>query len=1243
MVPALSFISVGWTIEASPPNGSNGKQGEGRLSSAFKGMSLADLDKTLEGYCSHVTLLSEIPISRVDVDQIGLHLRALVHRSQTSELRKLFARHQCTWIVYMAAVAARNDDLGYWNALGEFLGVTGHELQQAHLGRAFLDAIHSLGLPDFADAGGYTYVTPIRLHGGIPAYSLPDFFGFLVLPAAQDDKYSDQTPAEQIKSLLAQPNVNIWVDSPALHYLTYGGLVAERFFQACIAMAQMWLQDGELSSPPALGLPYYVVNAFRAFMESRLQTKGKKRLRAPRLLIDPFSNIELFRLELPPQPVDADRAAWRYAWKIRMVEEGMHFNQPCEERVRVRQIGYDQTTEPRSVRLEFPPSQVRIEFWAAASAEDHAATELLGRWVVQLAPHPGQVPLLAFRPPHGQVVQNDEGLPAEVLWLLYPRMAQLSLTGAGRCIRHFADMLGDWDDWKIEEWNLTKAESVVVKNESMVWPLTVRSELQEPRFEGGLVLESTSPLDDIPFFVGEPPKIWFPHASGKALAEELNSWRVTVCSRWAAEPSLPEAEPRPLSNWATSIVHSNGGVELPLAAIVGPRPMGLYMVAIEGPQHQRLEKRLRIWPGIVLHDWQPYYLPGEQGAETVTFSIGVPHGHRVIVQPGAEGLTVEQDPSTGLYSVSVMPDSVEAPLFVEAPQPRGEPIRLALHICVPRLRWRLTTDEATTRWSTAPIRLPVDQIQQSASSYLTLELNTLQWPAYCLALSDGSTNSNSLQESEWRSPQSGQRRQHLSLAEYNETLRHQVDCPVFAFTLLIHIGTAVVNLPLLYLSRSLEVTAVLMEWTASGIMRLHWEARHRLRNRRVQIWPVWQPWLEPCEFIIPDAAAPSVLADEPGSGVMDLPKPLPRGWYWVSFRTAPSWERQCAPSIRPADALITRDADPEWRLMELEDLAAAATKSSAFVSHLERACIFDGLGNCEMRTVEIQWLFEHLSDAHPAHLFVYYRWLETCDPATQRAVRMRMYAPSLLGPVLTDSQMAGIRKLYLASFTATNYIRPESANLILENRQDPDLVSHAVSLLMKERQPEAVRYLLRRVTEGAFSEQDALAFLRIDVDFGLESLLQQPNSSVQERLVTALLPYAATAQLVMVGDWIRTEAGWGSIQNILLGECQRAYFDPRREQPRLNVMLRPGENQAPIVVDLACRTITFSTKARSLYQCAKEGCLGFISSVRDDVTFAHNHAAHNGVGPIFSQLADNSWKYRAAPKFAHEQPTNLYS
>ena len=125
-------------------------------------------------------------------------------------------------------------------------------------------------------------------------------------------------------------------------------------------------------------------------------------------------------------------------------------------------------------------------------------------------------------------MRSDQSLPADVLWLLYPRSAQIKPIGDGRCVQQFADLLGDWADWQIEEWNLTKATSLVLESQSTKWPLAIRSQAQEPRLEGGTVLAATRGFDEIPFYVGGPPHIWFPRTAGRELSDDLDSWRVSV-------------------------------------------------------------------------------------------------------------------------------------------------------------------------------------------------------------------------------------------------------------------------------------------------------------------------------------------------------------------------------------------------------------------------------------------------------------------------------------------------------------------------------------------------------------------------------------------------------------------------------------------------------------------------------------------------------------------------------------------
>ncbi len=1009
-------------------------------------------------------------------------------------------------------------------------------------------------------------------------------------------------------------------------------------------MARMFVRDHELPAPQLLGLPAHVINAFRDFMEEQTQaTPGQKRLRVPCLVLDPFSSSELYRLELPAEPVDADRATWRYEWKLCLIGADPH---TCTktEKVRIRRIGYDLTTEPRTVSLEFPPGQVRVELWATAPDEDAAPKpNLLGRWVVSLAPPSGQAPLLAFRAQTGRAIRTDLALPAEQLWLLYPQNAQITLFGGGRCTQQFSALLGDWSVWQIEEWDLSGATTVMLEASDMRWPIAVRSQMQEPRLEGGRRLDEVNNADHAPFYVDEAPCLWLPRLPDLSREEALKAWRVGVCSRWAAAPELPESTPRSLLDWGPAAIVREECIEFPLSAILGAAPMGLYLITVEGPHKLRRALRFYIWPEIALHGWKPYYLPGQHGAETVSFSLSLSPAHRVIVQPGAEGVTVAYDHDTGRYKVTVAPESSEAPLFLEAPQAQGETVRVALHIRIGRLRWKLTTDEDAGEWSTMPVRLPADKLTQSRSSYLTIELNAEEWPAVYLTLQDAGSTNGALQAGDCRKPQRGQQRLHLSLNEYSDTLRQLLDCPVFVFSLSIRNDSTDLKLPVLYLNRELGLTVVLLDWTPDGATNLHWEAQHRLRNRRVRLWSGWQPWTQPYEFPIPDDVAATALSDEPGSGMLPLPVHLPRGWYWVALRTAPIWEELFAPPEPPPSAMLARDVDVDDRLLELE-FENPVSPAQGYVVHFERACIYDAMNDEVARGNEIQWLYNNHGLARPDTLYALYRWLLTRDNPTARAIRIQMFAPSKLASVLSETEFTDLCKNYMEVFAEINTVKPESALLVIRSGQFPHLENHALQILLKRQNPEAVVFILNKVSQGALSEQDAVALLKTEgiAEFSLQTLRKEPVGSVRDRLMLKLMSFAPTAPLVTLGDWVHTEAGWGKIETISLEGQARSWFDPEHEMPELGVVLRPSLNPIRILLNVHSKTMTFPGHS-PLYQCTKgNGCAGFISIWRDDVTYRHNRVSHDGMQPAFQQIDAHEWRWRKALTFQRQPPDNEF-
>jgi hypothetical protein len=512
-----------------------------------------------------------------------------------------------------------------------------------------------------------------------------------------------------------------------------------------------------------------------------------------------------------------------------------------------------------------------------------------------------------------------------------------------------------------------------------------------------------------------------------------------------------------------------------------------------------------------------------------------------------------------------------------------------------------------------------------------------------LTLQDAGSTNGALQVGDWCKLQRGQQRFHLSLNEYSDTLRQLLDCPVFVFSLSIHNDSIDLELPVLYLNRDLGLTVVLLDWTPGGATNLHWEAQHRLRNRRVRLWSGWQPWIQPYEFSIPDEVAVTVLSDEPGSGMLPLPVHLPRGWYWVALRTAPTWEELSAPPEPPPGALLARDVDVYARLLELE-FENPVSPAQRYVVHFERACIYDAMNDEVTRGNEIQWLYNNHALARPDTLYTLYRWLLTRDNPTARAIRMHMFAPSKVASVLSDGEFASLRKTYMDVFTEINTVKPESALLVIQSGQFPHLEDHALQILLKRQNPEAVIFIVNKVSQGALSEQDAVALLKAEeiAEFSLQTLRKEPVSSVRDRLMLKLMSFAPRVPLIAPGDWVHTEAGWGKIETISLGGQARSWFDPEHEMPELGVVLRPTRSPIRVVLSMCSKKIVFPERS-TLYQCTKgNGCNGFISIWRDDVTFEHNRAAHNGILASSRSVPSHVYKYSIAPTFQRHPPDNEF-
>lgn len=1198
---------------------------------------LNEWEEELKIWFPNITLLGEISLSGVEVEEIGTALRA----AGQTRVQKPTWPH--TLLVFMAAVAARNEKMEYWAVLADSLGVKQTQQFQSHFGQMFelwSQIFHAMYTTPaiFLKVGGYRYVTPIRLHGGIPAYSLPDFFEDVVLPAVRKPDYAGMDAKELIPLVLQRSEVMYFVDSPVRYFLEHGGEAAEGFFDRCLEMARRWETEGGGLSAQELGLPRYVVDAFESFMEGQRRTAQGRRLRPPQFLLAPTYGDSLYSVELPAQPVDVEQAGWRYWWRLRpFTPDGAPLaGEEMEEPVRVRRTGHDLLTESREVPLFLPPCRLQIELEAAPPGEE---TEILGRWRFALAPGDGDL-LLAFRPADGRPLRG-QSLPADVLWLLYPQEAEVGIGGQAHCIQRFPELLGAWAGWQVAEWDLRQARSLwLVDGDGarLGHPLAVQQAQAEARLLGDNRMETLSDGTSSPLFVGGPPSLWLPRLTGDAAAQEMAQWKLTLTPRWSAHSRLSGESEISLESQAAAVEPRSDSLVLPLAPLLGEDALGSFDLTLRGPRTFRQEMRLRLWLGLSVEGLQPYYLPTLKGAQPADFTVFVDPDQRVAAPVGESGVQISG--SGGRFLVTVAGEASQATLELQAPRPQGEGVRLLVRLPIPRLRWLLRLDDAAGEWLTTPGELSVDRLSQSSQRVLLLDWAGVdEIPACSLALLDESTNPpRLLQEEPLPAVRGMSHRLSVEVGRFHDSIGHHADVPILTLALRLYDGSGA-TLPLLRLKRSLDVKGLFLDWNHSGETWLHWDAPHRLRNRRVRIWSAWRPWEAAREFLIPDDALPSPAADGPGSGMLRLSVQLPVGWYQVALRTAHSWESLSAPPLPTEDALLSREGDWELRALEVEELIDA-DKEHAFEARWELSCIYDAVDRLKERNQQIEWLCRHLEQATPRQLTALRRWMEQTEPNSARALRMRMYGPQQIQKLFDEVEDQAEREAYLEEFTSARTVNPETAKAVLGQMQHPALVVHALQVLVDRELTAAIDYLLAEMERGGYGDRDALQLLEKRAADSFAELKRSPSSRARERLLLGLAGRLPDAGMVQPGHWVRSAAGWGRIERIEANDTDRAFFF-QGEDVLLHVILRANQERELIVIDTGKRTIRF-LKTQQVYQCTKDDCGGFASYSERLVRHEHNRAAHMGVGPSFVGKSAQFF-YQQSLYFSQQAPENQYA
>lgn len=1146
-----------------------------------------DWENRLRPYLSQIELLGEIPLEQAQHAELERALGEFVRQHGLTEAtRRLRREYPAVFVTYLAFKAAFNDEHNFWDRVKQDLGMPQAQLHSEphHWGRVFREIIGQYAnLRQFRRVFGLEYVTPIRLHGGIPAFSLPDFFRHILLPSVEKAPYDGMEDAEALRALLNRYTAQLFVDDVVRHFFTHSGAAGQSFFSKCRHMARLALQ-GKLLAPAELGLRPYVIQRFETFQQE--QNTPALRRRQPRLCFDPYQTI--FRIVLPPQPLTLEQAGQRYTARLYSPADGRIYEET--PRLRPRQQGHHWFVDDTELALGEPLEAIQVGLFALGAEQPIAA------YAARLLPPAGLPPVLAFDYATTRQVSVFPSLPARALWLLCPADSELRFEGTARPLERLPPFAPPWQSWQATAWDLSGARllRLLRAGQDICPPLAV-ARLLEPSLLPSSLPPHVLAVEEKPLYT-TAPTLRLPLRNLQNPTEELTGWHVQMESRYAAQPQgawQAEGAELPFQT-------GEGEARLPLAHWLGEAPAGTYHLKLTYRGRLVSELPFRVCAGLKIDGLQPYYLPADNGADPVTFSVHPPPGFRVLVDDDEDHVSLT--PVRDRVKVTVAPHASQATLRMELPA-EPEPVRVPLQVHLPRLRWALTLEAgAEFAWTPQPLTRPLAELLQTAPGRARPRLR-VECPALSAApmLAElhltAPGRAQSLQASSSRAFGAGWL--DFDLAGFFDTLRAHPEESIFEFALELLDAERDLNrrLTVLRLTRELDIRACHIEAVPPGGWRLHWHEPRPLRHRRLRLWSLWQPWADPIEIHLPDDAAPSAIKTEPGWWQFDIPSEeasLPPSRYCAHFVAVAPYETNPPPRFPPPGAIEIELVASQTRLLHIENILKNGQAANVFALHFERLCIYHTENRRSEALEVIKWCLAHWREANLFHLESLARWLGQYDPENQPAFLMHLFREESLTRLTQENYPPSFIQRYFENISRARTIQPASARLVLQRARQPLVILHALKALLKHDAAESRQFFWDYLEQGRFSEADAAALLKEYPDFARHLFDNSPSLPVRQRLLLALGRHISLPEyLVYQGNYILCAAGWGKVLEIH-GAQNEAFFLPAEEKPTLVVELLHWPDET-IEVETAHHTITL-LKRNSVYQCFCQRFIGLFNN-----------------------------------------------
>jgi len=1169
-----------------------------------------------------VHLIGDIKLSEEDAEELAHWIGQLIQNNKWNEVKPHIVRDfPCTFVVFLVTQGILGYKAGeFWPIVDKSIKCALSPPQHADLGKLFEAIVRKLGLPTFDSIKGHRYVGRILLHGGIPNYCLPNFFEHFL-------QYYRKTHIKERKSVeaflqerLKKAGKTYVASKPVIKFLKHGNAVAVNFMKRCLEMARR-IEEGEQPSPDELELPARVIVGYQDWLRGTFNRVLRRKYRRPSICLDPWG--QGVYLLLPEQDVTDEMNAdsrTSFFWRVSdMPEKSVEVYQE-ETRWKTRYCEVPLTYLAPGYQIAFASSkQERIKEWYE---------QCLGE----------EQPWAWFDPDkQGQLIKSPRALPSKKLWIL--RSPEVTLQtdplGSLHISEVFSELPGEWRNFICEEINLEHVQRLRIRRtEEILKEYRIYSPQEQPQLVGEPYVKE----NDIPLYIGSPPLLYIPRS-----LFELSPlrWRVTLENEG---PALPGEISETLDR--STLIEKEEGIFWDLKKLLGEEAMGTFHVKVRGPLSIKTDFSFRILPKLEMTGHETFYLPGEHTEARLLVETDA---HTTLrLQPDASGCRVIENPDTEeghLYEVSADISRTIFPLqFVRR--------RVVVPFAVPirRLRWKVVCGSAqafSSSWSTDSISLPLDLLEQSGAPTLIVDLfgGVAEDLDVTLLLMDEDGEILQKESGRWKK---GHPYLRFNLAAFLDTIRRAPTLNT-VFALLIKglpqqetLTCSVFKVTRTFVVERIHVESALHDDDVT--LRLQWEPGLPIRHRVARLWPIWRPWEQPVEILIPDTVA--------GEYAHKLPiTTLIPGKYRVELYVQDPWssedpegQKKASTDLSNAYAVIPPDA-AAIRLRQLEELSISDT--SPFLITLECA-IISHESNPAIAQKALQWCVEHIEQASIEHILILVHKCKEMGTELYRQLQKAMLKPSQvvkLRDAFDEGIVTGsVCKEYLVQLSSIQWSL-DACKILLQIPHEP-VRTHVIQKLLQQRHPYGIHTIIQWIKEGRISGADALKLFESGdlawIAEELKRLLYQPEAL--KLLKEFQEEYASQVPVTVVFSryWVRCTAGWGVIERIEAADgTEREFFPVSSHESglRLHVSLRAYDYRYPVervIISLDEGKIYFSD-AQRVYSCTK--CRQFATRDVTLVVNKHNREAHGGIEPGYacnSAVLDQE----GALTFRSKQPSN---